>query len=1081
MKSFFKRITLISTIGLLIWMNTSCNQSKPIDFKVQDGEHIVFIGNTFAERLQHYNYFEALLYKNFPNQNLTVRNLGWSADEINLHVRPFNFGTVDQHLTEQKASVIFASYGLNEAFKGIDSLENFKTELQGFVNHLKSQKYNGKSTPQIILVSPIAHEALGGYLPNPSEHNKNLKLYRSAMQDVAAELNVGFINLYDFTKDLGDAKDSITINGIHLNDKGYKAVSEYMAKMLNFKIQQWQENDEYQNFKKAIDHKNQQFFHKYRAVNGEYIYGSRKEPWVQPAGGPVYYPSEFLKLDSMIASLDSLVWKAAAPGTPTNLEAINKVLFSGMNKQASMSVNKLPIPLDEQFKVHEGYQIELFASEKDFPIEKPVKITFDPAGKCWVSTMPSYPHYYPGIPPNDKIIILEDTDQDGKADKHTVFADSLYMPLGFELGNGGVYVSQPPYLMFFKDTDGDNKADVKEIILHGFGTEDVHHSVNALTWGQDGALYMHMGTFLHTQIETPYGPQRGAYGETWRYDPLSMKMEPYVSYAYANPWGNVFTKDGTHLIGDVSTGMNYFAPPLTVATDYPIKHVAMKDFLTNKIKPKTCGMEIISSKNFPANVQGNILFNTFLGFQGVTQHTLKDEGSGIVGHEIEPLLQSIDPQFRPVDLQFGPDGGLYLVDWFNIVINHGERTLRDPERDKTHGRIWKITYKSNELSKAVDMTKLTIPQLLDQLKDAEDRVRYRARIQLSNLPKSDILDALTDWIKNLDSKDSNYEYQLLEGLWTYQRLKEPNQKIMEQLMASKDPLIRAAAVKSLFYSQDQIQRVQDKLIPFVQDPSPRVRLEAIVSLSHFEDEKTLNALLKAMDSPIDDYIGYALRESFKHLKPVWMNLFQKDPEFLANEPQKVDMMLSPVATAKALELPGFFHHDPLAGQYTMQPLSEKEYEILAKSKAVMDFKKRIQQPEAAPQESVAANGNTINLKIGTVLGKMAYDQTVIKLKAGSQISMHFHNPDEMAHNLVIVKPGAAEKVGTAADAMASMKDAYEKQFIPDLPEVLFATPLVARDETFVLEFTVPTQKGEYPFICTFPGHWRVMQGKFIVE
>jgi putative membrane-bound dehydrogenase-like protein len=168
--------------------------------------------------------------------------------------------------------------------------------------------------------------------------------------------------------------------------------------------------------------------------------------------------------------------------------------------------------------------------------------------------------YYPGTPPNDKIIILEDTNKDGKADKQTVFADSLYMPLGFELGNGGVYVSQPPNLVFLKDTDGDGKADSKEIILHGFGTEDVHHSISALTWGQDGALYMHMGTFLHTQVETPYGPQRSAYGETWRYDPISMKLEPYISYPYANPWGNVFTRNGTHLIADTSTGMNYFAP-----------------------------------------------------------------------------------------------------------------------------------------------------------------------------------------------------------------------------------------------------------------------------------------------------------------------------------------------------------------------------------------------------------------------------------------------------------------------------------------------------------------------------------------
>jgi putative membrane-bound dehydrogenase-like protein len=214
-----------------------------------------------------------------------------------------------------------------------------------------------------------------------------------------------------------------------------------------------------------------------------------------------------------------------------------------------------------------------------------------------------------------KYIILEDTNQDGKADKHKVFADSLYLPLGFELGDGGAYVTQAPNFVFLKDTNGDGKADSRKTLLTGFGTEDAHHAISNYTWGPDGALYMHEGTFLHSQIETPYGPIRGANGNTWRYEPRTMKLEPYVSYPYANPWGNVFTRHGTHLIGDVSTGMNYFAPPLTVAINYPIKHKEMIDFLTSSQRPKTCGIEIVSSRQFPESAQGNILFNTFLDFR----------------------------------------------------------------------------------------------------------------------------------------------------------------------------------------------------------------------------------------------------------------------------------------------------------------------------------------------------------------------------------------------------------------------------------------------------------------------------------
>src|SRR5690606_6567020 len=156
----------------------------------------------------------------------------------------------------------------------------------------------------------------------------------------------------------------------------------------------------------------------------------------------------------------------------------------------------------------------------------------------------------------------------------------------------------------------------------------------------------------------------------------------------------------------------------------------MKDFLITEVRPKTCGMEIISSRQFPDDVQGDVLFNTFIGFQGIRQHSIVEDGSGIVGHEEAPLLQSSDPNFRPVDLQFGPDGALYVVDWFNPIINHGERALRDPKRDHTHGRIWRITYKNKKLLPRVDLSRLSVDQLLHQLTVHEDRMRYRTRMQL---------------------------------------------------------------------------------------------------------------------------------------------------------------------------------------------------------------------------------------------------------------------------------------------------------------------------------------------------------------
>jgi hypothetical protein len=341
--------------------------------------------------------------------------------------------------------------------------------------------------------------------------------------------------------------------------------------------------------------------------------------------------------------------------------------------------------------------------------------------------MPTYPQYIPGVPLHDKIVILEDTNGDGKADKHTVFADNLYLPLGFEFGNGGVFVSQEPDLVFLKDTDGDDVADVREVVLSGFGSEDSHHATHAFTYGQDGGIYFNEGTFLNTQVETPYGPIRSYNGATYRFEPRTGKLDHYISYPYYNPWGNIFDKWGTHLVGDASDGSNYFAPPMTGKINYPDKHPRINMFTTTRVRP-TAGLEIVSSRHFPDDVQGNLLINNAIGFQGIKQHQILPDKSAITSKEVDPLLQSSDPNFRPVDLEFGPDGALYVVDWYNPLISHGENPPRDPARDRVHGRIWRVSYKNKPLLKTIDISKQTIPQLLDNLKEHEDRLRYRSRI-----------------------------------------------------------------------------------------------------------------------------------------------------------------------------------------------------------------------------------------------------------------------------------------------------------------------------------------------------------------
>lgn len=1047
----------------------------------EQNSSIVFIGNTFAERLQEHNYFETFLYKSFPDRHLRVRNLAWSADEVSLRPRPLNFGTLDEHLKQQEADIIFACFGLNEAFKGPDSLESFKRDLNGLLSHLQQQSYNGKRPPRIILISPIAHEELGGFLPDPAEHNKHLELYVKGMEEVAGKLDIPFIDLYRPTAKLEKGSDSLTINGIHLNEKGYRAVSEIMARALELPAASWTADEHSQLLRQAVAKKNQHFFYRFKAQNGEYIYGRRRE-W---AGGQTL-PEEAVKIDQIVARLDSVIWAGSATNAVPDMEKIRQITtFSRGDEPGRPAKNAQDEKAKSQFILQDGYEIELFASEADFPIVNPVSITFDAKGRMWVACMPSYPHYFPGSPPDDRLVILEDTNQDGKADKHAVFADSLYLPTGFELGQGGVYLTQAPDFVFLKDTDGDDRADFRQTLLSGFGTEDAHHVLNAYTWGPDGALYMHSGTFLHSQIETPYGPKRGAYGVTWRYEPRTMKLEPYISYPYANPWGNVFTRNGTHIIADVSTGMNYFAPPLTVAIDYPKKHMGMKDFLTTKAKPKTCGVEVISSRAFPENAQGNVLFNTFIGFQGVRQHVPREEGSGIVADETTPLLQSKDPNFRPVDLKFGPDGALYVVDWYDPIIQHGEQGFRNPLRDHTRGRIWRITYKGKAPLKVVDLTQLRTTELLDWLKVYEDRERYRARVRLGDLPENEVLPALKQWLGSLDKKDPEYDYHRLEGLWLYQQLNRPQEALLAELLDTKDPHVRAAATRVLYYWAGQVSGAEEKLVALARDASPRVRLEAITALSHFQNETVVKALLAATEAPVDDYISYALIESFKHLRPVWMEMLKKNKNFLADEPEKANYLFRPLASAKELQVPGFIMDDPDYAKYGVAPLSKEEINALAGVTAFDRFKKSnpdlfnegaSQAPPVKTPEGPAKEMGEVIVRLATLPGKMLFDKDTLIIPAGKTVSMVFDNRDQMPHNVVIVKPGSGEKVGQAADKMAVREDGYERNFVPDLREVLFATPLVNAGQIYQLNFTAPSSPGNYPFICSFPGHWRMMRG-----
>lgn len=525
------------------------------------------------------------------------------------------------------------------------------------------------------------------------------------------------------------------------------------------------------------------------------------------------------------------------------------------------------------FTLADGYEATLYASEVDFPIASPVAMTFDDRGRLWVANSPTYPHLLPGELPRDSIVILEDSNRDGRADQAKVFADDLYLPLGIALGNGGVYVAQEPNLVFLRDTNGDDVADEREVLLQGFGTADSHHAIHAFEWGPDGGLYLHEGIFLNSQVETPDGPRRLHDGGVWRYEPARARLQVYSSYRFTNPWGHAFDYWGNDLLCDASSGRNFYMPYLTgKEMPYPVPGKVNDDSyaeLAFNIRGRpSSGCDFVSSSAFRDEDQGRWISNQVLGFQGVRWNHFKDKGAGWEAVETkQDLLQSTDPNFRPVGMAFGPDGALYLIDYYNPIIGHMQYSLRDPRRDKSHGRVWRIVAKDRPLRWQPDFAAASVDQLLKLLEDKESRIRFHARRRLQEMPGRQVVPALQRWLAGLDPRSVDYEHHQLEVLWIYQGLEVIKKPLLERLLASEQFDARAGAARVLRFWLPHYVDPLPLLRKLVEDEHPRVRLQGIVMASYIPSAQAAGLALLAAMKPLDPGMETALSHTLKILAP----------------------------------------------------------------------------------------------------------------------------------------------------------------------------------------------------------------------
>lgn len=1267
------------------------------------GDRIAVLGNGMADRMQHDGWLETYLQSRFPTHQLVVRNLGFTGDELTVRLRSSGFGSPEQWLQRTKANVVFACFGYNESFRDAAGIEKFKKDLAGFVKETRTPK-DVDIERQLVLISPAAYEDLGNrLLPAPTEPNQRLAAYSQAMREVAAELKVPFVDLHQPTlSEMKTSSDPLTTNGVHFNEAGNRVIASIIDTAL-FGDRELPTSETLAQLRESVCDKNFYWFQRYRTTDGYSIFGGRKG-----TGGSRWTPNnekvmqrEMEILDAMTANRDQRIW-AIAQGKDLTVDDSNTPpsIPVASNRPGPLGDGSYPFlggeEAIERMTVPKGLAVDLFASEEQFPdLQNPVQAAVDTKGRLWVAVWPSYPHWNPKDEMNDKLLIFEDTDGDGHADKCKVFADKLHNPTGFEFYNGGVYVAQVPDIWFLKDTDGDDVADVRERVIGGIDSADTHHSINSFTLGPGGGIYFQEGLFHHTQVETPHGPPvRVKNAGVFRYDPRSLEFDCHASYGFANPHGHVFTYWGNDIVHDGTSAVPMFGPAISVRADYPNKHRGAPPIYDRRTRPCSA-TAILSSSHFPEAVRDNLLVCNVIGEQGVLQYELHEDGAGIKGVETEPLLMSTDPNFRPVDLEVGEDGAVYVLDWQNPLIGHLQHNLRDSNRDHLHGRIYRVRHGDRELLDGPAIAGQSIQQLLQLLQRRDNGIRYRAKIELSTHTTADVISACEEWITSLDSQATDYEHHLLEGLWVHQHHHSINEPLLRKLLASTDHRVRTAAAHVLRAWREDIADANTLVDQLVHDEHPSVRLVGVLICSDIDSSNAAELALEAAKMPRGKFLDYVLTETTRTLAPLWKQTLADGNPFCSDNPNAISYLLrcsSPedmlkIATseqvlagitsqpdikpnvrfnalralakkrnskpldvlldmlAKAtpqddsasgelVDLLQRFKPETLTGtedQFTalattatnadiregalaalasiaksadqvwassskstngmrdllgsvrripdrkvrqtffgpvrrvmLDPKKAVNSDVSAKDanelvKAAIDAMAHIPRKDATKlddlitflesnrhrpnavatlgkinprhwtaefatrligatsgylatvEASRRASGDafdelqlaikvadvlpsdkkrtaldTLNgfivrsLKLGTIPHRMSYDQQKLVVRTGEPVQLMFENQDNMPHNFVVTKPGFLADIGKKAEAEATDPQAIAREYVPRSSRVILSSRLLQPQEEQTLDFRAPKEPGIYPFVCTYPGHWRRMYGALVV-
>lgn len=903
MMNFPSRLPAALILSCCAQLASQATAQQP--FPIENSDRVLFMGDTLLERENTFGHLESRMRMEFPGRKFTVRNLAFSADtpagvsRASFDPAAKGVDRIREQLALVQPTVAVLGYGMASSLEalsfvhrdfalGIDPVRYgedhnaaaFKKQLAALMDLIVESSPDKKV--RFVLLSPIPHEDLRGErpgLPDPAEHNALLAAYSKAIEELASERGAQFVRSH-WKPTAGQAPARATDNGIHLNSEGYAGFVANLAEQLGWKTAtpHWS-SPKAEAIRQSVLRKHDLFFHRWRPANHTYLLGFRKREQGQNA--------------AELPKFDPIVEKA---------EAETVALASGQQQAPALKAEppaklaQLPSLPAPDFSISEGMEISLFAENP--LLEKPVQMNWDAAGRLWVASSNTYPQVNPEdmaaamagdsakagpSTGNDKVLVLEDANRDGKADSANIFADRLLIPSAIAPDNrGGCYVGASTELVHL-EPGPDGKASRRRVVLSGFGTEDTHHTLHTLHWGRDGRLYFHQSIYIHSHTETPWGVVRANSGAVLAYDPDAERVE-ICSRGLVNSWGQQENTAGQMFLTDGagSKGINWGFPGAAFTTAEGAR--AIVDSVSPGSYPKFCGLELVHSPLFPADWQGNAITCDFRAHRIVRfSFTDLDAGekpaSGYVTKDQPDLIRTSDMAFRPIDVRMGPDGALYVADWSNPVINHGEVDFRDPRRDKVRGRIWRIAPKGSKPLAWNSLSALPASELLKKVLSGNLWEQSQSRQLLQQRPASEVAAALPAWLKSQESSPEAAA-ATREATWILSG-KSQALESAAQLLKNPDAASVAAGIRELARQLAGRPQLWDspaaaQLPELLKHASPRVRLEAVRALSVIPRAASASAILANLPTGSQDgFLDFATRLSIGQLAKPWLASLEK--------------------------------------------------------------------------------------------------------------------------------------------------------------------------------------------------------------